>query len=132
MLLYALSSINYQAFPLYTPGGSSCTRGAGVDKPRLTEYSPLYAPGGSYCSRGAGVDKSRLTECSLFTPQVGVPVHVARVLTYPEKVTEHNLRLLRTLVVNGADTHPGSSPQGADGDVLPAALAGWGGGEMGN
>ncbi|XP_037084098.1 LOW QUALITY PROTEIN: DNA-directed RNA polymerase III subunit RPC1-like [Pollicipes pollicipes] len=41
--------------------------------------------------------------------QVGVPVHVAKVLTFPERVTQHNLELLRTLVVNGADTHPGAN-----------------------
>ena len=46
---------------------------------------------------------------------MGVPVHVAKVLTYPEKVTEHNLQLLRTLVINGADHHPGTYRPGGKG-----------------
>uniref|UniRef100_V5GVE1 DNA-directed RNA polymerase subunit n=1 Tax=Ixodes ricinus TaxID=34613 RepID=V5GVE1_IXORI len=41
--------------------------------------------------------------------QVGVPVHVAKILTYPERVTQHNLALMRTLVRNGPDVHPGAN-----------------------
>lgn len=33
--------------------------------------------------------------------QVGVPKHVAKLLTYPERVTPHNLNLLRQSVKNG-------------------------------
>ena len=41
--------------------------------------------------------------------QVGVPVHVAKILTYPTRVTESNIDLLRKLVINGADVHPGAN-----------------------
>lgn len=41
-------------------------------------------------------------------PQVGVPEEVAKILTYPERVTEHNLPLMRQLVLNGPDMHPGA------------------------
>lgn len=41
--------------------------------------------------------------------QVGVPVHVAKILTYPTRVTEANIELMRTLVINGADVHPGAN-----------------------
>jgi len=30
--------------------------------------------------------------------EVGVPIHMARVLTYPEKVTPYNIKWLRTVV----------------------------------
>ena len=41
--------------------------------------------------------------------QVGVPIHVAKVLTYPERVTRSNITLMRKLVINGCDTHPGAN-----------------------
>lgn len=41
--------------------------------------------------------------------QVGVPVHVAKILTYPEKVTPANINLMRKLVKNGCDVHPGAN-----------------------
>ncbi|XP_062605530.1 DNA-directed RNA polymerase III subunit RPC1-like, partial [Saccostrea cucullata] len=41
--------------------------------------------------------------------QVAVPVHVAKVLTYPERVTKANIKLMRKLVKNGCDTHPGAN-----------------------
>ncbi|XP_048760931.1 DNA-directed RNA polymerase III subunit RPC1-like [Ostrea edulis] len=41
--------------------------------------------------------------------QVAVPVHVAKVLTYPERVNKANIRLMRKLVKNGCDTHPGAN-----------------------
>ena len=34
--------------------------------------------------------------------QVGIPQHVAQVLTYPERVTDHNIETLRRAVANGA------------------------------
>lgn len=39
---------------------------------------------------------------------VGVPVHVAKDMTYPERVTSANIKMLRKLVENGADTWPGA------------------------
>lgn len=41
--------------------------------------------------------------------QVAVPVHVAKVLTYPERVNKANIKLMRKLVKNGCDTHPGAN-----------------------
>ncbi len=40
---------------------------------------------------------------------MAVPVHVAKILTYPEKVTKANLKLMKQLVLNGCDVHPGAN-----------------------
>ncbi|XP_064097530.1 DNA-directed RNA polymerase III subunit RPC1-like [Macrobrachium nipponense] len=40
--------------------------------------------------------------------EVGVPVEVAKLLSYPEKITAHNIALMRQLVKNGPDVHPGA------------------------
>ena len=62
---------------------------------------------------GKRVDFSSRTVISpdpnLRIEQVGVPVHVAKVLTYPEKVHAANLKLMQKLVLNGADVHPGAN-----------------------
>lgn len=42
-------------------------------------------------------------------PQVAVPVHVAKILTYPERVTASNVEFLRKLVINGPEKHPGAN-----------------------
>lgn len=41
--------------------------------------------------------------------QVAVPERVAKVLTYPERVTEVNIERLRQAVRNGTDKHPGAA-----------------------
>jgi DNA-directed RNA polymerase III subunit RPC1 len=41
--------------------------------------------------------------------EVAVPERVAKILTYPEKVTAHNVEGLRKAVKNGPDTHPGAN-----------------------
>ncbi|XP_013774384.1 DNA-directed RNA polymerase III subunit RPC1-like [Limulus polyphemus] len=41
--------------------------------------------------------------------QVGVPEHVAKILTYPERVTKANIQLMKKLVINGCDAHPGAN-----------------------
>ncbi|XP_042075667.1 DNA-directed RNA polymerase III subunit RPC1 isoform X1 [Haplochromis burtoni] len=41
--------------------------------------------------------------------EVAVPVHVAKILTYPERVNKANLELMRKLVRNGPDVHPGAN-----------------------
>lgn len=41
--------------------------------------------------------------------QVGVPKHVAKLLTYPEKVTPHNISLMRELVRSGPMKYPGAN-----------------------
>lgn len=40
--------------------------------------------------------------------QVAVPERIAKVLTYPDKVTVHNMEKLRKNIVNGPDVHPGN------------------------
>ncbi|KAK7113132.1 DNA-directed RNA polymerase III subunit RPC1-like [Littorina saxatilis] len=40
--------------------------------------------------------------------QVAVPVDVARVMTYPEMVTKTNMELMKQLVRNGRNVHPGA------------------------
>ncbi|EEB15462.1 DNA-directed RNA polymerase III largest subunit, putative [Pediculus humanus corporis] len=62
---------------------------------------------------GKRVDFSSRTVISpdpnLQIDQVGVPEHVAKILTFPEKVNRANIFLLRELVRNGPDTHPGAN-----------------------
>jgi DNA-directed RNA polymerase III subunit RPC1 len=41
--------------------------------------------------------------------QVGVPELVAKILTFPTRVNEANIELMRKLVRNGADVHPGAT-----------------------
>lgn len=41
--------------------------------------------------------------------QVAVPVHVAKILTYPTRVTLANIELMRKLIHNGPDVHPGAN-----------------------
>lgn len=40
---------------------------------------------------------------------MAVPVHVAMILTYPERVNKANISLLRKLVQNGPEVHPGAN-----------------------
>lgn len=62
---------------------------------------------------GKRVDFSARTVISpdpnLNIDQVAVPVHVAKILTYPETVTRFNIERLRTYVLNGPDQHPGAN-----------------------
>lgn len=41
--------------------------------------------------------------------EVAVPVKVARVLTFPERVTTHNMDRLKKAVRNGTELHPGAN-----------------------
>ena len=41
--------------------------------------------------------------------KVAVPVRVAKILTYPERVTAHNIELLREAVRRGTEEHPGAN-----------------------
>ena len=41
--------------------------------------------------------------------EVAVPVHVAKILTFPERVTKENIKFMRDLVRNGPDKHPGAN-----------------------
>lgn len=41
--------------------------------------------------------------------KVGVPTHVAKILTYPERVIPANISLMKRLVTNGPDVWPGAN-----------------------
>lgn len=62
---------------------------------------------------GKRVDFSSRTVISpdpnLEIDQVGVPCHVAKILTFPERVTAANIGHMRHLVVNGPDLWPGAN-----------------------
>ena len=62
---------------------------------------------------GKRVDFSSRTVISpdpnLKIDQVGVPVYIAKTLTYPEKVTPSNIERMRKIVINGPDVHPGAN-----------------------
>jgi len=62
---------------------------------------------------GKRVDFSGRTVISpdpnLMVNQVGVPILVAKVMTYPERVNRYNINKLRQCVRNGADKHPGAN-----------------------
>ena len=66
---------------------------------------------GNLC--GKRVDFSGRTVISpdpnLEIDELGVPVHIARVLTYPQRVFSENLSQLRRLVLNGPDVWPGAN-----------------------
>jgi DNA-directed RNA polymerase III subunit RPC1 len=51
--------------------------------------------------------------------QVAVPERVCKILTYPERVTTHNISRLRQAVRNGTDVHPGANfiNQGGDSGI---------------
>ena len=46
---------------------------------------------------------------NITTDQIGVPVFMARKLTFPESVCQYNLERLKKLVRNGAQVHPGAN-----------------------
>jgi DNA-directed RNA polymerase III subunit RPC1 len=62
---------------------------------------------------GKRVDFSARTVISpdpnLRVDQVGVPVHVAKMMTYPEMVSRYNIEKLRSRVRNGTEIHPGAN-----------------------
>ena len=40
--------------------------------------------------------------------QVAIPTRIAKILTYPDRVTKHNLEILKEAVIRGASEHPGA------------------------
>jgi len=46
---------------------------------------------------------------NITTDQIGVPVFMARKLTFPESVANINIERLRALVRNGSNVHPGAN-----------------------
>ncbi|TKY57741.1 DNA-directed RNA polymerase III subunit RPC1 [Spatholobus suberectus] len=47
--------------------------------------------------------------------EVAIPIHMARILTYPERVMHHNMEKLRQCVRNGPDKYPGARMLRRDG-----------------
>ncbi|KAK7404643.1 hypothetical protein VNO78_05598 [Psophocarpus tetragonolobus] len=47
--------------------------------------------------------------------EVAIPIHMAGILTYPERVTHHNMEKLRQCVRNGPDKYPGARMLRRDG-----------------
>jgi DNA-directed RNA polymerase I subunit RPA1 len=43
------------------------------------------------------------------TDQIGVPIFMAKKLTFPESVSEVNVERLRKAVINGPKVHPGAN-----------------------
>lgn len=48
-------------------------------------------------------------DINIETNEIGIPPVFARKLTYPEPVTQHNIALMRQLVINGPKNYPGAS-----------------------
>ena len=62
---------------------------------------------------GKRVDFSARTVISpdpnLRVDQVGVPVLVAKIMTFPERVNRYNIDKMRKCVQNGPEIHPGAN-----------------------
>ncbi|KAJ8919935.1 hypothetical protein NQ315_006464 [Exocentrus adspersus] len=62
---------------------------------------------------GKRVDFSSRTVISpdpnLEIDQVGVPVYIAKILTFPERVIQANIHVMKRLIVNGPDKWPGAN-----------------------
>lgn len=41
--------------------------------------------------------------------QVGIPIFIAKQMTYPQKVNEKNMSFLKKLILNGPEVHPGAN-----------------------
>merc|ERR1719284_488502 len=39
---------------------------------------------------------------------IGIPLYFAKVMSFPESITKHNLLLLKQLIINGSDNYPGA------------------------
>lgn len=60
--------------------------------------------------------------CSFVPLQVGVPIHVAKLLTFPERVNKANMKLMKELILNGPDKHPGANFVEQSGQAFKKAL----------
>jgi len=54
------------------------------------------------------------------TTEIGVPLYFAKGLNFPEPVTDYNVEMLRQMVINGPDVHPGANAvEDEHGNVVP-------------
>ena len=60
---------------------------------------------------------------NLSITQVGIPYHIAMILTYPEYVNDSNRSHLTTLVHRGADNYPGANEIKLPGSSYPTSLS---------
>ncbi|CCD23823.1 DNA-directed RNA polymerase III core subunit RPO31 NDAI_0C01620 [Naumovozyma dairenensis CBS 421] len=98
--------------PAMLPGASS---GGGKVKPIRGFCQRLKGKQGRFRGNLSGkrVDFSGRTVISpdpnLSIDEVAVPDRVAKVLTFPEKVTRYNRQKLQQLIINGPNVHPGAN-----------------------
>lgn len=98
--------------PALLPGASP---GSGKSKPIRGFCQRLKGKQGRFRGNLSGkrVDFSGRTVISpdpnLSIDEVAVPDRVAKVLTFPEKVTRYNKRKLQQLIINGPQVHPGAN-----------------------
>ncbi|KDR18934.1 DNA-directed RNA polymerase III subunit RPC1 isoform X1 [Zootermopsis nevadensis] len=75
---------------------------------------------------GKRVDFSSRTVISpdpnLKIEEVGVPIYVAKILTFPERVNNANMKLMKELILNGPDKHPGANFVEQRGQAFKKAL----------
>ncbi|KAL6940642.1 DNA-directed RNA polymerase III subunit C1 (rpo31) [Hanseniaspora vineae] len=101
--------------PAAMPGAQSGIGGASKSKPIRAFCQRLKGKQGRFRGNLSGkrVDFSGRTVISpdpnLSIDEVAVPVLVAKVLTYPERVTRYNKKKLQKLIINGADNYPGAN-----------------------
>lgn len=102
---------------LPAPASGGAQGGAGAQQPRPIRglCQRLKGKMGRFRGNLSGkrVDFSSRTVISpdpnLAIDEVGVPVYVAKTLTYPQTVTSFNIAMLRQAVLNGPDQHPGAN-----------------------
>ncbi|KAL0236022.1 hypothetical protein GEMRC1_002604 [Eukaryota sp. GEM-RC1] len=115
--LYELWNFLGQQVGLYINSESPglAPQGFGKSKPIRALCQRLKGKHGRFRGNLSGkrVDFSGRTVISpdpnLAISQVGVPILVAKVLTFPEPVNRHNLEKLQRMVRNGANTYPGAN-----------------------
>ncbi|CAE7102077.1 unnamed protein product, partial [Rhizoctonia solani] len=119
-------NVHQQRNSRYSPSDGKLTIPRPSQPTRLTNDYQGMKPMRGFCQRlkgkqgrfrgnlsGKRVDFSGRTVISpdpnLAIDEVAVPVRVAKVLTYPCRVTAHNLAQMKHAVINGADVHPGAN-----------------------
>ena len=58
---------------------------------------------------GINLQRNLLSDFMLFMFKVAVPIYVAKNMTYPERVTKSNLKMLQSMVNNGPNQWPGAN-----------------------
>lgn len=69
---------------------------------------------GSLLTLPAALCLNRSLCISCHIDQVGVPEHVAKTMTFPDRVNRYNIEKLRKCVINGPEKHPGKEELGTN------------------